>query len=213
VPGDGTERNGPPAAWVQRSVPISPAPVVYSQPVGMPPVAFGAPPAPVMELGAPGEAAPSPFQSPPSSEWHPALVVPPAPQAQAFPPLAPPAETPPVPTADTAMMQAKLAELSAQIDALDRRTQEQAQALDAARSETQTARQMTQRLETEFNAWRTELNLVRDAIREQSTADLQALDELNSALEGLMPVPASPDPFPSNDTPQMATGRKQGVRR
>ena len=102
----------------------------------------------------------------------------------------------------------------AQISALDRRTQEQARALDIAQQDAQSAQQTTQRLETEFNTWRNELNLVRQAIQDQSHADLQALDELNTVLEQLVPEPTVPgaDPF-LHDQSHMATGAAQGVRR
>jgi hypothetical protein len=90
--------------------------------------------------------------------------------------------------------------------ALDRRTQDQARALDIAQQDAQSAQQTTQRLETEFNTWRTELNLVRQAIQDQSHADLQALDELNSVLEQLVPASSRFDPF-LHDQSHMATGQ------
>jgi hypothetical protein len=214
VPGSTYEPHGPPAAWVQRNIPISPSPVEYAQRVDMAPPPFGTPNGPVMELGVPTEASPVPMQAPAPVEWQPTPFVPPGPQAQTFPPQAPPAETPPVPSAEAAQLQSKIDQLSAQIAALDRRTQEQAHALDSAQRDAQTARQTTQRLETEFNTWRTELNLVRQAIQDQSTADLQALDELNSVLEQLVPEPTPPEPHPFiEDGSHMATGRPQGVRR
>jgi predicted nucleic acid-binding Zn-ribbon protein len=111
-------------------------------------------------------------------------------------------------------MQSRIDQLSAQITALDRRTREQAHALDAAQHDAQTARQSTQRLETEFETWRTELSLVRQAIQEQSTADLRALDELNSVLEQLVPEPTPPEPHPFfGDGSHMATDPQQGIRR
>lgn len=218
IPGSTYEPNGPPAAWVQRNVPVSPSPVEYAQRVEMAPPAFGAPGAnggPVMELGAPTEASPVPMQTPAPMEWQPTQYVPPGPQAQTCPPQAPPAEMPPVPASvEAAQLQSKIDQLSAQIAALDRRTQDQARALDAAQRDAQTAQQTTQRLEMEFNTWRTELNLVRQAIQDQSHADLQALDELNSVLEQLVPEPTPPetDPF-LHDQSHMATGQPQGVRR
>jgi hypothetical protein len=182
-----------------------------------------------MELGVPMETPPAPMQIPtPTStptpmpvEWQPTPYVPPAPgpQTQTLPPQAPPAETQTVFNAtaicaDTAKMQAKIDELSAMIAALDRRTQDQAQELDTARQETQTAQQATQRLEADFATWKNELNLVRDAIHQQSAADVQMLDELNSALEQLVPEasPPEPDQFVGSGS-RRATGQQQGARR
>ena len=83
IPGSTYEPNGPPAAWVQRNVPISPSPVEYAQRMEMAPPAFGAPGAPggpVMELGTPSEASPGPIQAPAPMEWQPTQYVPPGPQ-------------------------------------------------------------------------------------------------------------------------------------
>jgi hypothetical protein len=111
--------------------------------------------------------------------------------------------------------QARIDEMAVQIANLDRRLQEQSQALTAAQYNAATAQATTQRLETEFNAWRTELSLVRETIRAQSSADLQVLDELNSTLEQLLPEPSAPEPQPPTDgEAHMATGRRpRGVRR
>ena len=219
VPGSTYEPNGPPAAWVQRNVPISPAPVEYSQRVDATQPMFDTTGAPVMQLGAPTEASPVPMQVPAPADWQPTPFVPPAPQAQVLPPQAPPAETSSAPVCappnpEAARMQSMIDQLSAQIAALDRRTQEQARALEAAQQDTAAARQLTQKLEGEFSSWRTELNLVRQAIQEQSNADLQALDELNSVLEQLVPEPMPPESDPVlHDQSHMATGQLPGVRR
>src|SRR5262249_28694485 len=106
-------------------------------------------------------------------------------------------------------------ELSSQIASLDRRLTEQSLALDDARRQAAAAREATQRLQTDFISWRAELDVVRDTIKAQSTADLQALDELNETLELLLQALPAPDSSPGGTDPQqLATGsRRPGVVR
>lgn len=206
------EPTGPRAAWVQRSTPISPAPVEYERrEIAAPPI-LALQSMPVIdfssERGA-GPAMPNPLMTPPN------LLAPPEPQAGAFPPLAPAAETPALPMPETPAphhLQAKIDELSAHVAKLDQRLHDQARALEAAQRDAAVAQQMTQQLLAEFVAWRVDLDLVREAIRAQGAADLQALDELNSTLEQVLTPTDTPAGGPATaHDPQMATQRRSGV--
>lgn len=212
------EPAGPQAAWVQRSRPISPAPIEYDRrEVPVPPI-LELQPEPVIDLStesAAGPTFPDPFAAPPDTV--PQTLVPPEPEAAVFPPLVPAVETPPLPMPEAPVagpdpLQLKIDELSAQVAGLDLRLEEQARALEAAQRDTAVAQQMTQQLLAEFVAWRVELDLVRETIRAQGAADLQALDELNNALDEVLAPTVSPPPAPASArTPQMATQRRSGV--
>lgn len=203
---------GPPAAWVQPSLPLAPAPIAYEHRDGATPPGVEMQAAATNETGVP----------PAGTEV--ALLAPTGPVMDLFPPLAPPAEDCPVPIAapcptaePTApvVTQSMIDELSSQIASLDRRLTEQAAALDEARRESAAARAATQRLQTDFISWRAELDVVRDTIQAQNAADLQALDELNETLELLLQSLPTTEPSPGAvDPQQMARGnRSPGVIR
>jgi hypothetical protein len=212
IPNASAEPSGPPAAWVQRSNPINPAPLEFEHRTTAVP--------PILELqtNAQGPAA-VPFELTPPLELGPEVPapLPAAPELPQFPPLAPgaeaftPPETIPVPApTEPAVTQAMLDELSTQIRVLTGRVEEQSAALNDARAQSDAARFATQRLQSEFITWRAELDVVRETIQAQSAADLQALDELNQTLEQFLNVPETPAPSPGDsDSPQTANGRRR----
>ncbi|MBL8848975.1 MAG: hypothetical protein JNG89_04795, partial [Planctomycetaceae bacterium] len=189
IPNSSAEPSGPPAAWVQRSNPINPAPLEFEQRTAAVP--------PILELQTNGQTTPGvvPIELTPPLDLGPQV---PAPQPEppalpAFPPLAPGVEpVVPVPAPEPAVTQAMIDECSAQIRILTVRVEEQAAALNEARAESEAARVATQRLQSDFITWRAELDIVRETIQAQSAADLQALDELNQTLEQLLNVPETP---------------------
>jgi hypothetical protein len=215
LPNSSAEPSGPPAAWVQRSNPINPAPLEFEHRLAaVPPIPElqsstlpSLPTTPALELPAPmelGPEVPAPLPANPAE----------------FPPLAPGAETtpptdlPPPAMPEPAVTQAMLDDLSAQISALSSRVEQQATELSQARSQAEAAKLATQRLQSEFVTWRAELDIVRETIQIQSAADVQALDELNQTLEQLL-APETPVP-PSHDaeSPHTANGRtRRGVAR
>lgn len=224
IPAGGNEFRAPPAAWAQRHVPISPSPVQYDRRAGMAPPVLELQSAPAIDLEFPGTV-PS-AAGPAISEWTPTLhgeqspMIPSATSAPSCPPPAPAAETPPETAVERettvpAATQSMIDELSARITNMDRRLQEQSQALVTAQHEATTAQEMTQKLEAEFNVWRAELSQVQEAIRAQSSADLEVLDELNITLEQLLPQATAPQPPPpTSDESHLANKRRpSGVRR
>lgn len=203
---------GPPAAWVQPSLPLAPAPIAYEHRDGTIP--------PGLDMQA---TAPIDLGAPPAGPEVP-LPAPAGPVMDLFPPMAPPAEDCPIPTAaacptakpgEPVVTQSMIDELSSQIASLDSRLTEQAAALDEARREAAAARAATQRLQTEFISWRAELDVVRDTIQAQSAADLQALDELNETLELLLKALPTTEPSPGATTPQQMAkeNHRRGVLR
>jgi hypothetical protein len=196
-----------PGSWVQRNVPSLPAPVRYEQRAIASPPVFELQPTPSLEPATPPDLSPESIPPLPS-----------VPEVFQLPPPAPAAETAPLPAPPAAgpgVTPAMIDELTGQIAGLDRRLDEQSRALQAARHESDAARQATQRLQSDFSAWRAELDVVRETIEAQSAADLQALDEVNSALEQLLSAPAAPAHPPADSPPPPpALGRhRRGVPR
>lgn len=208
-----TRTTPPPATWVQPSVPLAAAPVEYEHRLSAPAPTVAA------EMSAPSPVpGPAPFLAPPAD-------LPPGPQPLPFPPPLPPAEAeasaaPPPALPDLeppAVTQAMLDELRGQVELLDRRVQDQAAALEGARRQSAEAQQSVQRLSAELSVWRSELEQVQSALREQNASELRALDELNRMLEEWLGGSrlAEPPPAPgSSGMPQTAGGRlERGVAR
>lgn len=199
---------GPPGAWVQRSTPLSPAPIEFDRQTGAPPPVLDLQTTAPLELTVPAGGPDVPAPEPAASA------------APPFPPLAPPAEAgaapaPPAAPPEPVVTQAMLDELSGQIASLNRRIDEQSAALDESRRQSEAARLATQHLQSEFTSWRAELDVVRDTIQAQGAADLQALDELNQAVEQLLNTPAPPAAAPESAEPEQMVNRRnsRGVRR
>lgn len=215
---------GPPAAWVQLNAPVSAAPVEYERRIPprtpMRDPSSSSPPLELLpsETVAPDAHAPAatPLPAPaPTPPLAPAAELPVFPETTSTVPpsgnaLAAPAfDASPARTAEPALQQSMLDELSSQLAALDHRMNQQAASMEQAQRQAAAAQQATMRLQTEFINWRAELDVVRDTIRTQSAADVQALDELNQTLEHLLTNPPQPQHSPGDgDVPHTARGRR-----